>query len=250
MLCRLQYSFAGVGTPVSAYAVTSNSNHDVSITDWRFEGSNDGTAWVQLDAQTNQDTSQSGGGKVYQLGCQTFGDGCRRRLSIAARDEMHHSPNGKPREDPATLTAYRETQRRLQAEEEPTFPAGFRFIKHEQSCVGGLIWDSFANSPVSARSISECGTMCSEETACVGFEYGVDHGGVGLPTVNYQSRDCVLSNDNDIGNCDGATYNLDFYELNKAPPQPSGTTCASLLLHSPTCIMRKIRYRQTRTRSP
>ena len=195
----------------------------MSITDWRFEGSNDGTAWVQLDVQTNQDTSQSGGGKVYQLGCQTFG--CRRRLSIAARNEMH------AREDPAMLTAYRETQRRLQAEE-PTFPEGFRFIKHEQSCVGGLIWDSFANSPVSAQSISECGKMCSEETSCVGFEYGVDHGGVGLPTVNYQSRDCVLSNNNDIGNCDGATYNLDFYELNKAPPQPSGTTCAFLLLHT------------------
>jgi hypothetical protein len=76
-----------------------------------------------------------------------------------------------------------------------------------------------------AKSVSECGALCAADESCAGFEYGVQYGGAGLPTVNFQPNDCMLSDVSDTTGCDGEQYNLDFYEIHRAPKAPADAVC-------------------------
>jgi hypothetical protein len=64
----LKYQFES-SKRISGYRVESTANPVVSITAWRFEGSNDGSSWTTLDTKTGQDTS--GKRQSYTLGCTT-----------------------------------------------------------------------------------------------------------------------------------------------------------------------------------
>ena len=57
------------------------------------------------------------------------------------------------------------------------------------------------------KTVEECMQICIDTKDCVGFEYGVDYGGSG-----YEDGDCQPQSGTDTDGCDGADYNLDFYE--------------------------------------
>ena len=63
------------------------------------------------------------------------------------------------------------------------------------------------------KSIGECKALCIADSGCVGFEYGVDHGGSG----DYKARDCQLSSGTDSTGCDGVHHNLDLYIKKDCP---------------------------------
>ena len=74
-----------------------------------------------------------------------------------------------------------------------------------QACVNGeniILYTS--------KSVEECKGLCDAYgTGCMGFEYGVAHGGGGS---GYSPGDCQLSSGTSTSGCDGAYANLDFYE--------------------------------------
>lgn len=57
------------------------------------------------------------------------------------------------------------------------------------------------------KSVEECKVLCDANTACLAFEYGVNHGASG----GYKPRDCQLQDSANAAACDGARYNLDLY---------------------------------------
>ena len=57
------------------------------------------------------------------------------------------------------------------------------------------------------KNVAECKELCSKNTKCVAFEYGVAYGGGGT----YKSRDCQLSDSTEKYGCDGSDHNTDLY---------------------------------------
>ena len=57
------------------------------------------------------------------------------------------------------------------------------------------------------KNVAECKELCSKNTKCVAFEYGVAYGGGGI----YKSRDCQLSDSTEKYGCDGSDHNTDLY---------------------------------------
>ena len=57
------------------------------------------------------------------------------------------------------------------------------------------------------KKVAECKELCSQNTKCVAFEYGVAYGGGGT----YKSRDCQLSDSTEKYGCDGSDHNTDLY---------------------------------------
>jgi len=57
------------------------------------------------------------------------------------------------------------------------------------------------------KSVDECAEFCEQDSRCVAFEYGVNHGSPG----GYQARDCQLQSSARHQGCDGAFHNLDLY---------------------------------------
>jgi hypothetical protein len=90
-------------------------------------------------------------------------------------------------------------------------PAGF--ILHEKACVNGANIVKFSD-----KSVAECAALCTGHgPECLGFEYGVPHGGAGTA---YQPRDCQLNSKATYAGCNGVSYNLDFYERQDDLPAP------------------------------
>jgi len=59
----------------------------------------------------------------------------------------------------------------------------------------------------SSKTVNECAKICRQTKGCAGFEYGMAHGGVG----KYKPGDCQPQSSAEMGTCDGAYYNVDFY---------------------------------------
>ena len=53
----------------------------------------------------------------------------------------------------------------------------------------------------------QCAEECNSDDECLGFEYGVNHGG---SSSSYNPRDCQLSSGATMTGCDGFDNNLDF----------------------------------------
>jgi len=61
---------------------------------------------------------------------------------------------------------------------------------------------------VRSKSVEACKSICAVTPNCVGFEYGVNHGGA---RKHYRVGDCQLNTWTKTDNCDGHYNNLDFY---------------------------------------
>ena len=71
------------------------------------------------------------------------------------------------------------------------------------ACVSGMNMQLYSD-----RSVSECKALCSANTDCLAFEYGVDpRRDVG----GYEPRACQLQSGASTAGCDGTEYNLDLY---------------------------------------
>ena len=58
-------------------------------------------------------------------------------------------------------------------------------------------------------SIPHCKKLCNQNSKCLAFEYGVDHGVKQDPS--HPLRVCQLQNSLDYDKCDASRYNLDLY---------------------------------------
>ena len=65
------------------------------------------------------------------------------------------------------------------------------------------------SSPSGPR-VAECQQHCLATDGCIGFEYGVDHGG---SNTNYPAGSCFPQDSVDTTGCDGVMMNLDVYVL-------------------------------------
>jgi hypothetical protein len=104
------------------------------------------------------------------------------------------------------------------------------YTQHVGRCVrGSNIKHIYDKSP------AECASLCEDAAGCVGFEYGVDHGGDDAfthPDGNlHRVRDCMLSSSVDMGDCDGKALNMDMYTKTSVykpeahtSPQPEAQT--------------------------
>jgi len=83
------------------------------------------------------------------------------------------------------------------------------YARLEKACVYGSNIILHKN-----KSVKECVDICDSTPGCVGFEYGVDYGGI---HDTYEPRDCQPQSSRDtmgpVGvNCPGGDWNLDFYQ--------------------------------------
>ena len=76
------------------------------------------------------------------------------------------------------------------------------YIRFTKSCVNGHNIIKYAN-----KNVAECKELCSQNSNCVAFEYGVEYREGGT----YKSRDCQLSDSAEKQGCDGSHHNLDLY---------------------------------------
>ena len=74
-----------------------------------------------------------------------------------------------------------------------------------KSCVNGHNIIKYKNT-----DIQECKALCSRNSMCLAFEYGVAYRPVKVGDGAYEPRDCVLNSGRQI-DCDGAHHNLDLY---------------------------------------
>jgi len=86
----------------------------------------------------------------------------------------------------------------------PTRAKNYRYQHLPKGCVLGQNIKLYKD-----KSVAECMRLCDTTANCVGFEYGVSHGG---GSGNYQPRDCQPQLSSNTANCDGALWNLDFYK--------------------------------------
>ena len=72
------------------------------------------------------------------------------------------------------------------------------------------------------KSIPECEALCTANSRCKAFEYGVDP----RRDANgeYEPRACVLQSSANMDGCDGAAYNLDLYIVSAATTTTTTTT--------------------------
>ena len=77
------------------------------------------------------------------------------------------------------------------------------YSRFPKSCVDNHNLIKYTN-----KNVAECKELCSKNTKCVAFEYGVAYGGDG---GGYNLGDCQLQDGSTKEDCDGAYYNLDFY---------------------------------------
>jgi len=63
------------------------------------------------------------------------------------------------------------------------------------------------------KSVDQCMDLCDSRSDCLGFEYGMSYGG----PESYEPMDCQLQSSVDTSDCDGAHYNLDFYQSCRVP---------------------------------
>ena len=80
---------------------------------------------------------------------------------------------------------------------------GFSYTHFPKSCVDGHNIIKYTN-----RNVDECKELCSRNTKCLAFEYGVAHGG---PNQKNKPRDCLLQDNTQREGCDGSRFNLDLY---------------------------------------
>jgi len=73
-----------------------------------------------------------------------------------------------------------------------------------KACVNGYNIVKYAD-----KSITECANLCNSIDNCLGFEYGVDHGGI---YDRYNPRDCQPQSSSNTAGCPGVNFNLDFYK--------------------------------------
>lgn len=59
-----------------------------------------------------------------------------------------------------------------------------------------------------SKTVKECAELCDAEPACLGFEFGVQHGG---GSKAYEPGDCQLSSSSDSTGCSGKDLNLDLF---------------------------------------
>ena len=79
---------------------------------------------------------------------------------------------------------------------------GFSYTHFPKSCVDGHNIIKYTN-----RNVEECKELCSRNTKCLAFEYGVAFGGGGY----FNPGDCQLQDSAQKGDCDGAYWNSDLY---------------------------------------
>ena len=84
------------------------------------------------------------------------------------------------------------------------------------------------------KNVAECKELCSQNTKCVAFEYGVAYGGGGT----YKSRDCQLSDSTEKYGCDGSDHNTDLYVRgNKTSFRRISSRCLIKVASSIKCIV-------------
>jgi len=74
-----------------------------------------------------------------------------------------------------------------------------------KACVSG----HNIGTPESGRTVAECAGLCSAESSCAAFEFGVNYGG-----SPYNAGDCILNDSSDSSGCIGENVNLDLYVKN------------------------------------
>ena len=97
-----------------------------------------------------------------------------------------------------------------------TYPAGSCFPQSgtdigrthmERACVSGA---NIPGTQILGTTVAQCQQHCLDTDGCVGFEYGVDHGG---SNTNYPPGSCFPQASADSAGCDGVLMNLDLYLL-------------------------------------
>jgi len=82
-----------------------------------------------------------------------------------------------------------------------------------KACVNGYNIVKYAD-----KSITECANLCNSIDNCLGFEYGVDHGGI---YDRYNPRDCQPQSSSNTAGCPGVDWNLDFYKRTLLTDSPT-----------------------------
>jgi len=89
-------------------------------------------------------------------------------------------------------------------------PAKDAYDYYHQGCIASQDIENIGL--YQGKSVDECATICDGLSNCTGFEYGVDYGG---QEGEYNAQDCQPNSGSysaqDAEDCDGASWNLDFY---------------------------------------